>query len=224
MSNKIVFMLALILMGLNHDTGAVTKKGKQEEKFFREICGYRFSDVGAVKMKVRRISPDSLRNRIDNERYNACPYKIVVSYLGIPVNLYFGQSVTLDAIERWDEYPGVNTGVFEYSRDGWVAPFDNPTISQSDINVKNRRNGVVVSGIFSRIGSLHIKSDYCFGLSAVNKDGFLTAMECRPTRRELLPINDLFKNSTVISFPKAAPLRSNNAKPDLCGSTSDCVY
>jgi hypothetical protein len=215
--------LILLFLSTYHATSFASNE-RYAKKYFREVCGFRFAKINGIKITRHQISTDSLRNRIDNERYNACPYKIRVSYLGLVLDLGFGQDVALDAISRWDEYLGLNTGVFEYGRDGWVAPFDNPTIPQSDINVKKSRDGVVVSGIFSRKGSPPIKSDYCFGLSAVGKDGFLTAMECRPTRRELQPINDLFKNAVVISFPRSVPSGSKNAKSDLCGSTSDCVY
>jgi hypothetical protein len=195
-----------------------------QDKYFEEICGFRFSKIADMKMTTHRISIDSLRNRIDNDRFNACPYKFNIHYLGFSFDPGFGGDVTLDLIENREEYRRLYAGVFEYGENGWVAPSDNLIIGKKDITVRSFRNGVVVSGIFSRKNNPGLSPDYCFGLSAVGKDGFLTAMECRPTKRELQPINDLFKNAVVISFPKAVPSGSKNATSNLCGSTSDCVY
>jgi hypothetical protein len=224
MFKKMKMVIAIFFFFVAGTSTASSVTNVSVKKEFREICGFRFARIAGMKMITRKISTDSLRNRIDNERFNACPYKVNIHYLGFSFDLGFGGDVTLDLIENREGYRRLYAGVFEYGDNGWVAPSDNLTIGKNDITVRSLRNGVVVSGIFSRKNNPGLSPDYCFGLSAVGKDGFLTAMECRPTKRELQPIDDLFKKSVVISFPKAAPSQSKNPKSDRCGSTFDCVY
>ena len=224
MFKKYIVISALLQICIVENSIASTKNDVRGKKHSREICGFRFANIAGMKMTTRPISTDSLRNRIDNERFNACPYKVIVRYMGISFDLDFGSDVTLDSVRKREGYRKVNTGVFEYGEDGWVTPSDNRTIRKSDITVRNFRNGVVVSGIFLRKNNSELTPDYCFGISAIGRSGYLTDLECQPTKQALQPINDLFKRSVVISFPNEAHQRSKNAKSDFCGDTSDCVY
>jgi len=224
MFKKIAFILTCFSILHNEHAVASTAGDLNTKKNFREICGFRFASIAGMKMVTKRISPDSLHNKIDNERYNACPYKVTVTYLRVSFDLDFGNDVTLDAIKKWEGYPNVNAGVFEYGDSGWIAPSDNLTIRKSDIAVRNQRNGIVVSGIFSRKLNPEFKSDFCFGISAIGMDGYLADLECRPTKQALQPINDLFKKAAVISFQKEAPSSGKRPNSGICGRALDCAH
>lgn len=197
---RIVFLILLVFLHANGNaTSAKTSKYDSKRSYY-EICDFRFERVGNLVLTSRAMSQELLRSRVENERYNACPFKVNVKYFGISFDIGFGQSVTLDTVEHWDEQIGVDTGIFQYEQEGWEGVGNGIEIEKSDIFVRNVKAGIVVSGIFRRENGVGNKLDYCFGVSAIGKDRYLTGLVCRPTRQALKQINDLFRKNTVISF------------------------
>src|SRR5438128_2008308 len=66
----------------------------------RTICGFTFSAVKDLVVVAKRISEETLRTRVDNERYNACPYNVELTYKRIPIRLDFSYDVTLERIRN----------------------------------------------------------------------------------------------------------------------------
>lgn len=169
-------------------------------KYGYDVCGFHFKKFSHLSLTKHVIAEDSLRNRTDNDRFNACRYKVFVSYFNIPFELGFGENVTTEAVRRWSEFADIYTGLFRYDGNQWEGPSDKRNIQPYKIFVRNTSTGIVISGLFTRKSNPSKVPDYCFGMSAIGKKRFLTAWVCHPKKQELIPLEELFRKNVVISF------------------------
>lgn len=170
-----------------------------KNKASREICGFKFMRQRDMSVTTKKISSDSLKNRVDNERYNACAYEVKLKIQNFEFDLGFGEDITLDRLKNWTNYFGLSAGFFRYDKDGWEASDENVKIEKSNISVKKLKGGVIVSGVALRINQGQ-ESDYCFSFAAISKERYLTSWVCRPRKQDLQVIDDLFRNHVLISF------------------------
>lgn len=196
---KALLVAVLVIFAFSRNANSASIKGKSQKTGY-DVCGFRFASIGNFSLTKRVISEDSLRNRIANERFNACQYKVFVSYLGIPFELGFGDDVTMESIEQSENFTDIDVGVFHYDENHWTGPTYRPEVHAYKISVRNTSEGIVLSGLFMRKYEISKNPEFCFGMSAIGKKRFLTTWVCRPTKKELIPLEELFRKNVVISF------------------------
>ena len=74
----------------------------------RTICGFTFAAVKDLAIVAKPISENSLKNRIDNERFDACPYWVDLTYQGLTMRLDFSRDIALDHIKNLAENSSVS--------------------------------------------------------------------------------------------------------------------
>lgn len=166
----------------------------------RSLCGFTFSPVKDLVIVAKPISENSLKNRIDNERFDACPYWVDLKYKGLTMRLDFSREVTLDRINNLAENHSVSLAFFAYDTDGWRAESEDLKIKKDEIIVHEKDTGLAVSGVLKRQPKDASAHDFCFGLVVVSADKYLIGMECKPKRNQVESLGAVFRNESVI-FP-----------------------
>lgn len=101
-----IFNFSLAKAATSPETKIVLASGQQS------ICGFKFAPVGNLVVVRRLMRKENLRNRVDNERHDACPYNIELKYKGISVRLDFSRDVTLQRLRDVDNDESVITAFF----------------------------------------------------------------------------------------------------------------
>jgi hypothetical protein len=168
----------------------------------RAICGFAFSAVKDMVVVAKPIPEGSLRTRIDNERYDACPYTVILKYKGVPIPLDFSRDVTLERVRNSGEEGPARTAYFTYDESGWGAAGDDIDIARADMTTHEKAGSVGVSGILKRKIQNSRQEDFCFAVVVIGADKYLAGAVCRPKKSTLEPFAALFSKEPIISFEK----------------------
>jgi hypothetical protein len=164
----------------------------------RAICGFSFNAVKDLVVTAKPISEDSLRTRVDNERYNSCPYNVELTYKHILVRLDFSADVTLERIRNSADDGFVRTGFFRKNENGWEAAGEDIKIEEAGIAVQEEKRSLALSAIFRRTNQNTKKQDFCFDVDVIGEKKYLTGAVCRPLKSELELIDQLFRKRQVV--------------------------
>lgn len=168
----------------------------------REICGFKFASVENLAVVGKPIRKENLRNRVDNERYDACPYNVEIYYKGTLLRVDFSRDLTLQSLRHIGNDESVTTAFFRYSVDGWTAAGSDIIIAPTEITRHERADSLAVSGLVRRKIENTKKEDFCFSLAVIGEEKYLTGAVCRPTNAELEPLRRLFSKQSVVWYEK----------------------
>jgi hypothetical protein len=166
----------------------------------RTICDFSFAAVKDLVVVAKPISVDSLRTRVDNERYNACPYNVELRYKGISMRLDFGTDITLERVRNSAEDGFVRTAFFLQNENGWGAVGDDTEIEPDGIAVHENKDVLALSAVLRRKNKGAEKQDFCFSVDVIAEKKYVSGAVCRPEKSELQPIDKLFREKPVILF------------------------
>jgi hypothetical protein len=164
----------------------------------RTICGFTFAAMKDMIVVVNPIPKDSLQTRVDNERFDVCPYNVELTYKRISIRLDFSRDVTLDRVRHPDDEGVARTAFFRRGENGWEAAGDDITIERANIAIHESERSLALSGLFGRRIQNTQKSDFCFSLDVIGEDKYLTGAVCRSTKGELESVERLFSKEIVI--------------------------
>jgi len=164
----------------------------------REVCGFKFASVENLVVVGKPIRKEDLRNRVDNERYDACPYNVEIQYKGTSLRVDFSRDVTLQSLRDIGNGESFTTAFFRYSVDGWTAAGSDIIIAPTEITTHEKADSLAVSGLVRRKIENTKKEDFCFSLAVIGEEKYLTGAVCRSTNAELEPLKILFSKQSVI--------------------------
>jgi hypothetical protein len=165
----------------------------------RKICGFTFNAVKDLVVVAMPISEESRRTRVDNERYDACPYNVELTYRRILIRFDFSNDVTLGRIRNSADDGFVRTAFFRQDENGWEAAGEDVKIEKSGIAVHQNQRSLALSAILRRTIQNSKKQDFCFNVDIIGEKKYLTGAVCRPAKSELEAIDKLFREKLVIS-------------------------
>lgn len=165
----------------------------------RTICGFTFASVKGLSVVAKSIPESSLRTRVDNERYDACPYKVQLTYQGLGIPLDFGRDVNLERVRNAAGGDFVRMAFFRQSENGWVAAGEDIEVEQGGIAVHEGKSSLALSAIFRRKPQTANAQDFCFSIDVIGGEKYLSGAVCRPMMSELEALDRLFRKESVIS-------------------------
>lgn len=168
----------------------------------RTLCGFTFAAVKNLVIVAKPIAENSLKNRIDNERFDACPYWVDLTYKGLTMRLDFSRDVTFDHIKNIAENRSVSVALFAYDADGWRAESADLEIAKDAIVVQETGAGLAVSGILRRQIKGANAHEFCFGLVVIGAENYMIGMTCKPQRNQVASLGAVFRDKTVIVAAK----------------------
>jgi hypothetical protein len=199
MSKRFLIWMALMgsftnTLGATPERVTIDFQSKQ-----RLICGFEFAPVKDLVVVAKRILEQSLRTRIDNERYAACPFNVVLTYKGIDVRLDFSRDVTLSRIRAQGDEDPVQVAFFRHSESGWAAVGSDVDIAGKGILIRESDASLSVSAILRRVRRDSEKPDFCFNINVIGAQKFLSGATCRPKMQELEKLDTIFRDGNIIS-------------------------
>jgi hypothetical protein len=201
MTRALVLMIILSILAFAMTTSRATAFSETRIDFAarqRTICDFTFAPVDNMVVIGKPIREKDLKNRVDNERYDACPYTVEIYYKSISVRVDFSRDITLQTLKELGQDDSVSTAFFRYNSDGWTAAGDDIVIPPSEITTHEKANSLTVSGVVRRKNQKTKKDDFCFGLMVIGEENYLTGAVCRRTDAELEPLKALFSKQSVI--------------------------
>ena len=167
-----------------------------------EICGFRFVAPQPLVVLKSSIRPSTLRTRVDNERYEACPYDVTMLYGQLKIRLDFSRDIVLEQITNFDEDTPVRIAYFRYYREGWHSADKDIELESKDISTLRTPGVLTVSGILTRKNPDTEKVDYCFSVVSVAADKYVTGAVCAVKKGDLDPLGRLFRKELIVSAEK----------------------
>jgi len=198
MNKYTLISTAILLLSLFKIDSASSEINPILEKKRSGVCDFKFAAIEGLEVAKKPISPRVLRNRVDNERYDACPYKVTIEYNQIVMQIDFSRDVNLKGLKEADQYGPVRAGYFQYDENGWGSADENITIEKNEISAVETLDGVTVSGILTRKNEQTGKEDYCFSVVAIGKEKYATGAVCREKREQLKNISDTFSRVPLL--------------------------
>jgi hypothetical protein len=201
MFKRIIFFACLCVAAF--DTAHAQKHIRIDEKSEqRSVCGLFVGRQPGLVINASRISESSLHNRIDNERYNACPYWVTLKYQAQTMRLDFSSPSTLQDIRNFDASSTImDSGFFTYDGTTWQGDsnvFDN---DKSQISTHESPDSMLVIGnMLRKLDSK--KFDYCINILVIGNERSAGGGVCAANKSTLAPLLKLFKNESVLSFEK----------------------
>ena len=198
--------LAAALIIVNSACAANAGAGYQIDStsVHRTVCNVKFEKIAGLVIKVWKISPSSLRSRIDNEEYAACRYRVAIKYAGRELRLYFANSFNgaprnIDSVD--DASPGdpVFAGDFIYDGKRWQSNLDG--MLDDDITSIHVRRGTRSLDVRGAVHGRHLENGleyFCYGVSILNHAGIAMTGICSSQRKDIMPWQQFFESKTVI--------------------------
>lgn len=168
----------------------------------RNVCDLHVARMRGLVGEVSAILSESLRSRVDNERYNACPYRVTLEYQGVNLNIDFSNAFALQDILNYDGAIGISTGYFVFNEKGWHAENGGLVNGAEDIVIDERKGGLTIMGSFARRGIKSTMTEYCVGIAAIGKIGFATTGICSTDKTAVAPLTALLHGTSVFWFEK----------------------
>jgi hypothetical protein len=169
----------------------------------RTVCNVTFEKIPGLVVVARKIKKSTLTSRVDNERYEACPYKVLIQYAGRKADLGFIGTVTLDSVTHYSPVIPVHTGFFLYDGKTWHSILDDVSDNRhSSIKVQNFKDSMVVSGPTSGRDLGTGIQYFCYGFALINRRGVATTGECSERSEDITPWQQLFDGQTVVKSAK----------------------
>lgn len=198
MNKRTVCKIAIVIANLFVINSALSEVTSISNRKQPSVCGFSFAAGNELTVTATPISPAALRNRVDNERYDACPYNVFIKINQIAIRLDFGQDINLGRLKSVDEYGPVRTAYFRYDENGWEGAGEDIKIEKDEISKFETPDGVTVSGILMRENQQARKRDYCFSVLVIGKEKYATGGVCRIERAQLEKIRDMFSRKPTI--------------------------
>ncbi|CAN7642330.1 hypothetical protein LJR289_004851 [Pseudoduganella sp. LjRoot289] len=164
------------------------------------VCNIAVAKVEGLSIVAKKIPASSLRTRIDNERYAACPYKVELRYKNTSMAIDFGRAFSYSDVKTFDPAFPVNTGYFILDESGWHGESADSGNRADAIFVRDSGESSYVSGLYARQDMNTKKRDYCFAMALIAADGFATSGICSASRAALEPLERLSKNEPILRY------------------------
>lgn len=158
------------------------------------LCGIAFPQTGEIHVKATPYTDAFLTSRVNQERYDACPYDVTLSVNGTDMRIDFSRSATLADIESAiTSHSEIHFGSWHFDGQTWLLdssvffPLDTPA------KMKSIEGGVMVTAIATRrlVNNPDAPSDYCFNLLLIGDTGWTDGMTCAPNESGLLSVMKL---------------------------------
>lgn len=158
------------------------------------LCGVKFPQTGEIQVKSMPYPETFLTSRVNQERYDACPYEVTIRSHGVPMRLDFSRSTTLADIDSAIS-SGTELQVGSWYFDGEAWRLDNNVFFPLAVpaTMKSIDGGVMITATARRrsIENFNKSSDFCFNLLLVSAGGLVGGMTCAPTEAGLASVQAL---------------------------------
>ena len=178
---------------------AATPETTEAKRAETVLCNVAFANVKGVEIVATKIPESSLRTRVDNERFAACPYKVELKYKNQSLKVDFGSTFTSEDVRNYDPAFPINTGYFILDEAGWRGESE-VAATKNAIEVSESNNAYFVSGSYARAIAGGKTSDHCFSMALITKDGFATTGLCSPSRATIEPLVQLASKGPVLRY------------------------
>jgi hypothetical protein len=170
----------------------------------RSVCGLSFAKVPGLVINVVKISESALKNRIDNERYNACPYWVTLNYQGLKLKIDFANDYLLNEVRNFEggNEAELNFGVFKYDKDGWHDRSGVYENVKEPIVVKDSEHSIFVVGNGVRKGAIPGSLENCIGVLVVGNDVYAGGGICKTKCSVLAPLQSILSGEPLMFFKK----------------------
>lgn len=171
-----------------------------------EFCGIVFPEINGLAIDATLLPDSFATSRVNQERYNACPYAISMKLQGVAMNLDFSGNVTLADINNAHVSGTLHLGPWQYDGNEWKLDpdvFSIPT-GLTSVFVRSIDGGVLLSAEASRRSIYNPEkfSDSCFHLALVGATGWAGGMTCSSSSSALAPFRKLVAAPFVLRIPK----------------------
>jgi hypothetical protein len=143
------------------------------------ICGVIVKQDSEIKFEKKIIDKFELKNRVDNERFNACPYKVTMTYKDTAIKIDFNKNKTLQNLNKADSSgEQLDFGAWRYELGSWTLEPDvfgsETKTSVSAVNEVD--NGLILVDSATRISGKDPQK--CIVLSFIWQQAWAAGIAC----------------------------------------------
>lgn len=187
-------MLGITSLFFAEPSNAQSKIRIDEKSNLREICGFSFPKNSQLVVTANRILESSLKNRIDNDRYNACPFYIYLKYHNQTAKIDFNNQMMLQDIKESSGYP-LYFGTFVYENKNWHSL--TPSYEKnSKIAFNESIKGILVTNTFFK----EKNKDFCVDALWINEEKWMITSLCNKSKERVIAFREIFKEVYSLNF------------------------
>lgn len=197
-ASLVIFVLLMFIGGLAF---AFPKSVVIDERStLRNVCQLEFAPVKGLVVEAKLPPAGISGARVNNERYEACPYDIEVKFGGTKMRIDFGIRFDLNAVKNYSPAIPVDAGFFVYDGQAWRTQSDAVADVSEPISVTETEHALLVRGLLRRRDPGSHVEDYCYALAVVYESGFAVGGVCATTRESLRPWAQLFGVGSAVRY------------------------
>jgi hypothetical protein len=200
MHRKIIAVIALLMCCHIHATTLPKRIQINDRSEIRDVCKLEFPAVKGLTVEANLAPPSAYNSRINNERYEACPYDVKIRYAGQIMRMDFGNDFDLKSIRNYRPSMRVNSGFFVYDGQGWAGQNDTLQDAVNKIRVTEGDNSIIVTGLLHRRNENSKFEDYCYAITVVHEEGYATAGICSEKKEKLMRWQELFGHESGVRY------------------------
>lgn len=168
-----------------------------EHSKIRSVCHVEFAATRGLSVDAKLAPAKAYNSRVNNERYAACPYDVVIKYENEVMRLDFGNSFDLESVKKYRHSFPVDSGFFTYDGQDWDGQPGTMQSAENDIRVTDESNTIIVTGLLSRNDPNSKVRDYCYAITLVHESGYATGGVCLPNKEKLKVWQELLGNEKI---------------------------
>ena len=161
------------------------------------VCGISFPESSSLEIRATPIDLSSIRDRISQERFNACPYEVELKMADNSIMMDFSGNASLRAYTdaRRTSTP-LYLGAWQYDGKNWSLDDSVLVVSsgRQQVFIKIIKGGILLSGLASRRALADPPDhpqDECFLLTLLGSNGWAGGISCAPSGETLAPLVQL---------------------------------
>ena len=178
------------------DDGAA--QGAVTAKPLTEICGLVISNRFGTSVSTEPILESSLKNRVDSERFNACPYWATLKAGKLKTRIDFSSKPTQEDLAE-NSGTDIYVGGFVFEGGEWVMhdDFSKPDKSVKITVYKNDMTTFVLANRYRKESN-----DTCIDFVAIGPSRSAMGGGCSKSESELAPLTNFLNIRNSIFFKK----------------------
>lgn len=154
------------------------------------ICGIVFPQATTLLVTAARLPSSFAKNRVNQERYEACPYRVTIRFNGIAIPVDFSHSTNLEdvlAVER--EGGELHFGAWNLESGRWRL--NSEVFDDSQYVVEPTRRGIKGGLLLYSVAIRRPANqpadlpDYCFHLTWIGRSRWSAGMACNLTQGQI---------------------------------------
>jgi hypothetical protein len=170
------------------------------ESSARGICGLTIAKVRGLVLEARAIPPDSAQSRVDNDRFDACPYQVLLHYAGKTMSLDFSREFALGDVRKYDGSVEIKAGYLSFDDEEWSIASDMLASEDARMLVHDSESSLFVAGSFRRKLLIEGKTDFCVAIAVIGRKRYAVSSLCGADKEALSFLDTVLVDEKFLQF------------------------